>query len=580
MLKNMKRIIALAGEYRNSLNKGIAFGIVESFLGVIPFGILLCFIHTLINHYLNASILIGITVSLVCIYLLQYGFHLKETATTSSIGYDMVAKKRVEVSGFLKKVPIGLFAGQSLGRILSVLTNELTQIELYAMQMVTKVVSSITTMIISIIFLAFFHPLLCLCYFAGSPIALIINQIIQKVQKTSARRRMNAQEDLIDKVVSYAQGIETIRAYNVSASSQNGIKKEFERFSKNTIQTEMSVIPWMQGYSFFLYIGTVLVLYVGIKLVTLETLNITSFLLFCIACVFIYQPFEILSSYTSVFNTMGESLDRLEEIMQLKTMNEPSQNVDFSSYDVEFKNVSFSYDNIQILHNISFKAPQNTMTAIVGMSGGGKTTLMQLLMRYWDVNSGEIRIGGLPIQSYRIDTLMSAISVVFQENYLFHDTVFNNITMGKPNVSKEEVINAAKRACCHDFIQALPKGYDTLLEEGGNSVSGGERQRIAIARAILKDSPIVILDEATSGIDPINEAEIGEAIQELAKGKTVFVIAHKFSTITNAHQILVLEKGKLIEKGTHKTLLDKEGKYASLWKKQLGVDDWKIRWQE
>jgi ATP-binding cassette subfamily B protein IrtB len=580
MFKNMKRIIALAGEHRNSLKKGIAFGIIESFLGVMPFGILLCFIHTLINHYLNASILLCITVSLVCIYLLQYGFHLKETSTISAIGYDMVAKKRVEVSAFLKKVPMGLFTGQSLGRILSVLTNELTQIELYAMQMVTKVVSSITIMIISIIFLAFVHPLLCLCYFAGLPIAFTINQIIQKVQKTSARRRMNAQEDLIDKVVSYAQGIETMRAYNVGSTSQNGIKKEFEKFSKNTIQKETSVIPWMQGYSFFLYIGTVLVLYVGMKLVTLGTLNITSFLLFCIASVFIYQPFEILSSYTSVFNTMGESLDRLEEIMQLKTMNEPSQNVDFPSYDVEFKNVSFSYDNIPILHNISFKAPQNTLTAIVGMSGGGKTTLMQLLMRYWDVNSGEIRIAGLPIQSYRIDTLMSTISVVFQENYLFHDTVFNNITMGKPNVSKEEVINAAKRACCHDFIQALPKGYDTLLEEGGNSVSGGERQRIAIARAILKDSPIVILDEATSGIDPINEAEIGEAIQELAKGKTVFVIAHKFSTITNAHQILVLEKGKLIEKGTHNTLLDKKGKYASLWKKQLGVDDWKIRWQD
>ena len=580
MFKNMKRIIDLAGEHRKSLKTGIAFGIFESFLGVMPFGILLFFIDTLINNYLNIRLIIGITVSLLCIYLLQYAFHLKETSIVSSIGYEMVAKKRVEIAVFLKKVSMGLFEGQSLGNILSVFTNELTQIELYAMQMVTKVVSNITTMITSIIFLAFVNPLLCLCYFAGFPIALIINQIIQRVQKNSAKRRMIAQEELIDCIVSYSQGIETIRAYNVGASSQNNIKKEFEKFSKNTIQTETKIIPWMQGYYFFLYIGTVLVLYVGVEWINLKDLSITSFFMFCIASIFIYQPFEILSSYTSIFNAMGESLDRLEEIMKLKTMTEPSQNIDFSSYDVEFKNISFSYGNIPILKNISFKAPQNTLTAIVGMSGSGKTTLVQLLMRYWDVDSGEITIGGLPIESYKIDVLMSAIAVVFQENYLFHDTIFNNITMGKRDITKEEVIKAAKRACCHDFIQSLPNDYDTLLEEGGNSLSGGERQRIAIARAILKDSPIVILDEATSGIDPINEAEIGMAIEELSKGKTVFVIAHKFSTITNANQILVLDKGRLIEKGTHEMLLDKDGVYASLWKKQVGVDDWKIRCQD
>jgi ATP-binding cassette subfamily B protein len=270
----------------------------------------------------------------------------------------------------------------------------------------------------------------------------------------------------------------------------------------------------------------------------------------------------------------------VEELMQQKPMNEPEEEVPFANYHVEFQNVSFSYDDTPTVQNVSFQAKENSLTAIVGMSGSGKSTLMQLLMRYWDSNEGVITIGGKPIQSYRIDALMSSISVVFQQNYLFRDSIFQNIRMGKPTATKEEVMEAARCARCHDFIMDMPDGYDTLVEEGGKSLSGGECQRIAIARAILKDAPIVILDEATSGIDPVNEADIQRAIEKLAKGKTVFVIAHKFAPIQDADQILVLEQGRLIEQGKHDALLQQNGRYASLWKKQQGVDDWKIRWDD
>lgn len=580
MFKNMKQIWKLAGEYRAIMGRGIIYGVLESICSVFPFGILLFFVQSMVENSLSPSLLVILTLAMACIYLLQFYMHLKETSTTSAVGYDIIAEKRISIAAFLKKIPMGLFTGQSLGNVLSIMTNELTQIELYAMQMVSKVVSSITTIIISAAFLAFVNPLLCLCYFAGFPIAFLINGIIQRLQQKSAGKRMAAQENLINQVVEYTQGIETIRAYNMESTSQKGIQHTFEQFANDTIHSEAIVIPWMQGYSFFLYIGTVLVLHTGMNFVSAGTMNLVGYFLFCIAGIYLFQPFEILSAYGGIFSAMAGSLKRVEELMELIPINEPEQDIPFENYDIEFENVSFSYGDTPAIQNITLKAPQNTLTAIVGMSGSGKTTLIQLLMRYWDADKGCIKIGGRPIENYRVDSLMNVISVVFQNNYLFQDSIYNNILMGNPNATKDEVIEAARRACCHDFITALPNGYDTLVEEGGNSLSGGERQRIAIARAILKDAPIVILDEATSGIDPVNEADIQRAIQELAHGKTVFTIVHKFSAIQSADQILVMEKGQLIERGTHKTLLKDNGRYASLWNKQHGVDDWKIRWQD
>lgn len=580
MIKNVTQIWNMAEEFRPAMRRGMLYGVLESLCGVLPFGILLCFLKAMLEHRLTLGMLVTLTLSILIVYFLQFCFHFKETATTSAVGYDIIAKKRIQIAAFLKKIPMGRFLGQSLGNILSILTNELTQIELYAMQMVSKVVSSIATILLSMSFLAMVHPVLCLCYFVGFPIAYCVNRVIQHLQKNAGKRRVQAQETLIDEVVEYTQGIETVRAYNIETTSQKGIHQAFETFSQNTIHTDAAVIPWMQCHSFFLYLGTVLVLSVGMHLVTAQQADFVTYFLFCIAGIFLFQPFEVLSAYEGIFHAMTESLQRVEELMQLTPIKEPKEAIPFANYNVEFQNVTFAYDKTPTVQHITFRAPQNTMTAIVGMSGSGKTTLMQLLMRYWDIDEGAITIGGHNLQDYPMDTLMNAISVVFQHNYLFRDTIYRNITMGKPHATKEEVIAAARRACCHDFIMALPNGYDTMVEEGGNSLSGGECQRIAIARAILKDAPIVILDEATSGIDPVNEAEIQQAIQELARSKTVFIIAHKFSTIQQVDQILVMEQGKLVEQGTHETLLAQNGRYANLWNKQQGLDDWKLRWHD
>jgi ATP-binding cassette subfamily B protein len=299
--------------------------------------------------------------------------------------------------------------------------------------------------------------------------------------------------------------------------------------------------------------------------------------MFLVVGIQLYQPFEILSAYSGTLTSMNSSLDRLEYLNHMEVIAEGSNNTSPKSYDVQFKNVSFKYDHDEVIKNISFSSKENSMTAIVGSSGSGKTTLMQLLLRFWDLEDGEILIGNNDIRSYSIEKLMDMFSVVFQDNYLFKDTIANNIRFGKENASKEDLIKASKKAMCHDFIMALPEGYDTLIGEGGSSLSGGEKQRIAIARAILKDSPIIILDEATSGVDPINEVDIQESIHSLIENKTVFVIAHKFSSIIQADNIIVMDKGEISQIGRHDELCMVDGLYKRLWEKQTGVNKWKIK---
>lgn len=517
------------------------------------------------------------TIGLAITLFVQYVLHFRETSTISSVGYEVIANKRKEIALFLKKMPMGDFVGNTLGEINAIVTNELTQIELYAMQLVSKVVSSVTTLSLTILFLSLLSIPMTIGFFSGFPIAYIINKIVRKKYIESRNMKSQVESKLVDSTIEYVQGITTVKAYNNGENHSIRMNQIFKEFADKTIRRDVKLIPFLQSYAMFMYLGIGVVLSLASYLLMNKEIDFSVFLMFCIVGIQIYQPFEILSAYEGTLKTMEISLDKVDHLMKFRPINEVQKDYNCKDFNVEFSNVTFGYNEENVIQNLSFKAKENTVTAIVGASGSGKSTLMQLLMRFWDIECGEIEIGGIDIRKYKIEKLMQYISVVFQENYLFNDTIYNNIKYGNENATKEEIESAAKLACCHDFIEKFPDGYETIVGEGGSTLSGGESQRIAIARAIVKDSPIIILDEATSGIDPINEVEIQKGISCLVQNKTVFVIAHKFASIVDADNILVLDNGVLKEQGKHEDLVSLGGIYNKLWKHQIGVDQWKIR---
>ncbi len=577
MLNSIKRILLLSDTLRPVVNKGIMFGLLYSAVSGVPILILLIFIKQLIRNTLTPSSLIMLTVLLIVDFIFQYFLSFKEISINSSAGYDIIAKERKSMSIFLRKIPMGEFLGESLGKIQSIVIGEMTQIELYAMQMVSKVIGNISFLCFTALLLICINPIVGACFFIGLPIAVIVNFVLQKKQRNCARKHLKAQEQLINKTVEYIQGIETFRSYNSEDTCKSGIEEEFNEYAQNSIHSEARLIPWMKSHSFFLYIGIPFAMFVGSVLLSKESIQLSSVLLFAMVSTLIYQPLENLSANAGIMKGMEESLNRLDELKGQRIMKNQGRKNNFTNYNVRFEEVGFSYGENFKLSNVTFEAPENTFTAIVGPSGSGKSTVAKLLMRYWDVNSGKIIIGEKDIQEYSISKLMDSIAVVFQDNFLFHDTIAQNIGMGKENVTMKEIQMAAKLACCHDFIMNLPDGYDTVINEGGKSLSGGERQRIAIARAILKDAPIIILDEATSGIDPINEYEIQKGLQKLIKNKTVFLITHKLNMAEAADQILVIKDGKIEAAGTHKELIAQKGLYSVMWESEKNTESWRIK---
>ncbi|MCT4633597.1 MAG: ABC transporter ATP-binding protein/permease [Firmicutes bacterium] len=577
MFKAMKRIINLSEKFKSNVYKGILYGILDSFSSCLPLIVMYFFIMSLADKTLNINILIFYTLALIGSSALGYFLRYKEISTISSVGYSVIAQERKDIGGLLKSMALGQFYGSTLGEINTIITHELTQIELYGMQLISKVVSSIATLTFTFILLWTINPILSLAFFSGLPLTLILGKIIRKMYVLSRNLSVKSHSEITDSTIEYTQGLSTIKAYNVEDIHKNRMKDLFTSFSKNTIKKDTKIIPLLQSYSFVMYMGLGIVTLIGSRMYAQSTIDFSLLLMFLVVGIQLYQPFEILSAYSGTLTSMNSSLDRLEYLNHMEVIAEGSNNTSPKSYDVQFKNVSFKYDHDEVIKNISFSSKENSMTAIVGSSGSGKTTLMQLLLRFWDLEDGEILIGNNDIRSYSIEKLMDMFSVVFQDNYLFKDTIANNIRFGKENASKEDLIKASKKAMCHDFIMALPEGYDTLIGEGGSSLSGGEKQRIAIARAILKDSPIIILDEATSGVDPINEVDIQESIHSLIENKTVFVIAHKFSSIIQADNIIVMDKGEISQIGRHDELCMVDGLYKRLWEKQTGVNKWKIK---
>lgn len=377
-------------------------------------------------------------------------------------------------------------------------------------------------------------------------------------------------------VIEYVRGLPIVKSFGQEGASIASMKKACRDSKKINIKIEMGFTPYNCLHLFVLKLASVCLVLITALMTYQGEMELPIMLMFCMFSFTIFGSVESVNDSAHVLGVIDSAMDKLEAIEQANYIDKNGKEIKLNSFDIEFDHVSFGYDSREILHDISFKIPQNTTTAIVGRSGSGKSTLCSLLARFYDVDQGAIKINGINIKKFTCDSLLSNVSMVFQNVYLFHDTIKNNIKFGKSNASDEEIIAAAKKARCHDFIMTLPDGYNTIIGEGGSSLSGGEKQRISIARAILKDAPIIILDEATASIDPENEHLIQEAISELTDGKTIITIAHRLATIQNADKILVIDEGKVVQQGTHHELIEQEGIYKRFIEIREKAEGWRI----
>lgn len=559
----------------------MVLGFIMSFLNAIFIALPIFLASQIFNNVVSHESIYGkdifnVVIIMIILVLGRFITAYLKSKNQESIAYEMSANERLNIGNKLKNVPLGYFNTHHSNELTTIVTTDLTFLENFAMKMVDIVINGyilISVLILSLLVVSWQVALLA-CI--GVLLSFLAIQLLENKSKKNAPTYHYAQNQLIEKVVEVIRGIQVIKSFskeNVSLRSFNRAVNESKRV--NT-KIEMQYIPFNLLHLLSLKVTSILIVLVACLLFIHNSIDLPTFIMISIFSFVIFDSVENINSAAHVLEIIDMTLEDIEKIKSAPELDKQGKDLTIENDDIAFENVNFSYDDKQVIKNVSFDITANTSTAIVGPSGSGKSTLCHLLLRFYDVNDGFIRIGGMDIKDLKLSTLMSQISAVFQKVYLFNDTIENNILFGNPDATKEEVIRAAKQACCHDFIMKLPDGYKTVLHEKGNNLSGGERQRISIARAILKDAPIIILDEATASIDPENEHLIQHAIDELSKGKTVITIAHKLETIKNADQIIVLCDGEIIQRGSHDELIQKPGMYQDFITIKSKSAGWKL----
>lgn len=571
MLKTIKRILDLCGSYKSRLIAGIVCSLIYSVCTACSiFAILniLLNIRELTNDHIRNSIWI-LLISIVGKCIMKYLISIYMSAN----GYNVFCEKRMEIGDRMKRAPMGFFSEQNLGMINTALSSATTELENFSMVAVENMVGGIIQAVCVMIVLLFFNWKVALLSLIGLLLSSVTLKLIKIRTTKQAPRREASREIMVTKVLEYIRGISVIRSFGRQPDDE--IHQVLEETKNANITMEKQVMSVVNLYKGILEVFSGLIIGYSAWLMLIGQLTFPIGVMFLVSSFMIYGQMETMGNGAFLLRVLDSSLNRMEKVMNIPVMDEGAKKIEPANCDIELKNVSFGYDSRPIIKKVSLKIPQGTSTAIVGYSGSGKTTLCNLITRFWDVDSGEVLFGGHNVKEYACDDLLSNISMVFQNVYLFHDTIANNIKFGKPDATREEVKIAAKKACCYDFIMKLPDGFDTIIGEGGSTLSGGERQRISIARAILKDAPVIILDEATSSVDPENEHELLKALEELTKGKTLISIAHRMTTVRKADQIIVLSDGEIVQQGTHKELIAQEGVYKNF----LTIRTQSVGWQ-
>lgn len=576
MINTFKKLWYFSEEEQPYIKQSIIINFLGAIFNALQFGGIYYAVLAIINHDVTiqtiAVAILFLTLSIIGVVVSKRNAMLKQTHA----GYFMAAHKRISLGEKIKRVPMGFFTDVSLGNLTAIATTNLDNIEIWVPTLFVLVIGGLLNSIVFILSLFFFSYKVGLVAVIGSILFLSIIALMQRKSSAAADEIHTIQSSLTKEVLTTLQGMQVIKSYNLSGKNNTQLDETINQASKASLSLEKKIVPY----------ALIAKLIIAITIISMLILSVSSYfsgdsmlahtIMIFIASFVIFDGLLTSGSALTMLRSVENTIDSYDYVHSIEDMPEGDIDTPIKTHNITFKNVSFSYDKRNILNNISAKIDEHSMTAIVGPSGSGKTTFCNLISRAWDVNSGEILIGDINIKDYTKETLMDTISMVFQDVYLFEDTIENNIKFGKPNANREEIITAAKQARCHEFIMTLPDQYQTQIGEGGASLSGGERQRISIARAMLKDAPIIIFDEATANIDPENEDKLKEAIESLISNKTVIMIAHRLKTIRNADQILVLDNGDIVERGTHDELIDNNGLYNTLIQAKQAATLWKL----
>ena len=577
MLKVIRKFFAFCGEEnRRKFITSIRLNVIQALFEALKIPAIAVMIRALMNGTVDTKdILLSLGIMLISIAgsgLLKSKAIMLQTEG----GYDTCAKKRVEIAEHMRYLQMGYFNANSLGQITSITTNIMESLENIAARVVMLGCDGLLTTLLIVVMLFFFDWRIACVLLCGFSLFLFANSRLRIASEKVSGKKIRADERLVEKVLEYLQGMTEVKAYRLTGVKSKELNEAISENSKINIDMEMTLVPRIALQSFIAKLTGVAMVAFSCVFYCAGSMDALNAVVMVISAFIIYTSLETAGQYSSLLRVVDMSVDRAQEILNTPQMDISGETIEPAVRDIVAQDIAFSYEKRKIIDGISLKIPEKTTTAIVGPSGGGKTTLVNLLARFWDVDSGTVMLGGRNVKDYDMDSLMANFSFVFQSVYLFHDTIANNIRFGQSGAPMEDVIAAAKKACCHDFISSLPQGYDTVVGEGGASLSGGEKQRISIARAMMKNAPVIFLDEATANVDPENENELMHAVQVLTAEKTVIMIAHRLKTVERADQIIVVDCGKIVQQGTHTQLLDQDGIYRNFIGERREAASWKV----
>ena len=524
-----------------------------------------------IGKYIGGSLaimVIAIVIAVIC--------KRSSTVLQTEGGYNASAFTRIKIAEHLRYLPMGYFNSNSIGEISSVTTNTMELLGDVAARVVMLTTQGILETLMIILMLLVFDWRIGLISAAGVLIFFGVNSMMQNAGKKDSEQKVVCDTGLVSQIMEYLQGISEVKSYNLLGKQAKRLNDANDASAKINTRMEMVFVPYHFLQSVITKITGAVIVACSAYFYINGTMSAVYAIGMTISAFMLYASLECTGNYSSLLHVVSVCVDKANAILELDTMDIDGKEIQPENYDIRLSDVTFSYDKRKIIDGVSLSIPEKTTTAIVGPSGGGKSTLCNLISRFWDVDSGEVTLGGVNVKEYSMNSLMNNFAFVFQSVYLFADTIENNIKFGRQDASHEEVVEVAKKACCHEFISKLPNGYNTVIGEGGATLSGGEKQRISIARAIMKDAPIIILDEATANVDPENEKELVEAVDTLTKEKTIIMIAHRLKTVRHADQIVVVEKGQIVQKGTHEQLMKQEGIYKRFVDAREQAVSWKL----